>query len=168
MKTTILAFAAARGLTSAGAILDAMLRPAVTEASVTTAAEKPAARLEFEAQVIATVSALMALVAPQVPEAQRLPAVASLNAKQIRDRIRAALPGLTVTNQREVQLLIAELQAFYTAAPGYGVTWPPAADFGQPTYPVATTTRTPGPSWWAQNFPNQSTPTLKQLREMLQ
>jgi hypothetical protein len=70
-----------------------------------------------------------------------------MKAKQLRDVIRSAIPGMTAANQREVQYLIAELQTYYAAAPDI---WPPSSDFGQASRTVtreATSDAESGEAW---------------------
>lgn len=120
-----------------------LVRPSRLATTNTVEVAKDPARVEMEQAAAAAASALVAIVAPQVPAEQRLERVAALKAKQMRDLIRQALPNLTVAQQREVQYLVAELQAYYAAAPDM---WPPAADFGQATKRVPVVTYEAGPS----------------------
>lgn len=151
---------AAAGVRDPRAILAAMVAPGAPITNVVTVT-KPAARLAFEVGVINTATNLVGLVAPEIPANQRLTRAAGLTAVQIRAKVRAAVPTMTAAQRAELQLAVNEALLAWSVADGYGVAWPPAADFGRPTYDVWEITA--GPSWWQVHGFGAAPPTVFEI-----
>lgn len=153
------------GILSARAIHAEIIAPSVIVESSTVQDEKTPEQVAFERRAMAVAGELVALVAPQVPEAQRLAVVANMSLPQIAKRISDAKATMAPATASRVADLVAEALALFVTRGAYNVEWPPVADIGQDKKPRQVITRTAGPAIFeVLGVPK---PTVDEIREMM-
>jgi hypothetical protein len=154
------------GETSARKLHAELTAPGISETSATVQDQKSAEQRAFESRALAVASELVAIVAPNVPEANRLAVVSNLTLPQIAARIAQAKASLGPADAAKVSDLVAEAIALFVVRSGYGVEWPPAADIGQATKPRQVVTRSSGPALFEAIGIER--PTVQQIRELME
>lgn len=171
MKEFLIQFVTAQraaGVKTLREIHHALTAPGEQLATRTVPEAKPAARIEYEQATAGAIVNLGSLIAPDLRPQALLARVATMTEPEIKAAVMKALAAADFDRKLAITVSVLAVLSSLAARESYGVAWPPAADFGQPTLEREEITRTPTPSPWAAAFPDKPAPTLNQFREFLQ